>query len=179
MLASLILDIIVVCQSDPIVENVEYEDVTSSLLSRCSSAPYLDVSLRFKIDANLKEECAVIAWKEQDWDHEDQENEFDDDCSQDLLTDSHDCSNSCSADSDSADSDSDHKEQGEADLEIKIYSESSSDEVSSASANEELRDKVHCIADNSLQYCFEVDRDILLESSLNALQDMSKCVTNT
>jgi hypothetical protein len=153
---------------------VENDDEASILLSICSTAPHLDVSLRCKIDAKLKEECALIAWKVNDLDREDQENEDDDECSQDGLTDSH-----VSSDSYCADSDSQHEGEGEADLDNTNHSESSCDDICSATSgsdNEKLWDNCHRIADKLLQYCVVVERENLIESSLNALQAMSKCV---
>ena len=155
-------------------ENVDNEDDASILLSMCTFAPHLDVSLMCKIDAELEEECAVIAWKEDDLDEDDEEEDCYDDYSGSWTTASDDQEDS---DGNGSVSDSDHdvaasgsEDESEEESNSSLCSHDNDASASSGSVDHECWDEDHP------QYCFEVDRDNLLESSLNALQDMSKCV---
>ena len=162
-------------------ENIDNEDDASILLSMCTFAPHLDISLMCKIDAELEEECAVIAWKEDDHDEDDEEDEeeiYYDDASGSWRTASNDQEDSdgngsvSNSDHDVAASGS-HDSEGEDESNSSLSSHDNDASASSGSVDHESWDEDHP------QYCFEVDRDNLLESSLNALQDMSKCVPIT
>jgi hypothetical protein len=166
-------------QFHTISENVDNEDDASILLSMCTFAPHLDVSLLCKMDAELEEECAAIAWKEDDHDEDDEEEECYDEYSEGWQTASDDQEES---DRNSTVCDSDHDEVAssskDSESEEDSNSSQSSHDNSDASASSESVDLESWDGDRP-QYCFEVDRDNLLESSLNALQDMSKCAPIT
>jgi hypothetical protein len=159
-------------------ENVDNEDDASILLSMCTFAPHLDVSLLCKIDAELEEECAAIAWKEDDRDEDDGGEECYDEYSGSWRTASDDQEESdrnstvCDSDHDEAASGS---EDSESEEDSKSSQPSHDSDASASSGNVDLESW----DEDRPQYCFEVDRDNLLESSLNALQDMSKCVPIT
>lgn len=172
-------------QSDPSSENLDNEDDASILLSMCTSAPHLDVSIRCKIDAELEDKYAVISWKEDadqedsaDDEEEEGQHECDDgygssDGSGSWLTETDDESGSneegVSSGTDADDSKDDSKSQSSID---------DGSNASSARSVEELWDAYFNDPDDRPQYLFEVDRDRVLESSLNSLQNMSKWAPN-
>ncbi len=162
-------------------DNLEDEDDASILLSMCTSAPHLEISIRCTIDTELEKECAVIAWKNDD-DHDtvDQEeaerdggngSHNSDGCSGSWRTDSDgeerpDVSavDQCTSGTDSDEAEEDSKSSQSIDHDVSS--------TSSGSDGQDLWDDYD--QDDHPQYLFEVDRDNVLESSLNALENMSK-----
>jgi hypothetical protein len=161
-------------------ENLEDEDDASILLSMCTSAPQLDVSIRCTVDAELEEECAVIAWKKDDLDQDHSDN-GDDEVSEE--SEGSDASGSWRTETDDQDTDEYGGDASQTDCDDSEKdsrsSQSSNDDgngTSSESGDQELVDEDFDDADDRPQYLFEVDRENVLESSLNSLENMSKWV---
>lgn len=170
-------------------ENLESEDDASILLSMCTSAPHLDVSIRCKVDAELEEECAVIAWKMEELDEDDSgngEDEEDQDESDDVYEDS-DNNQSWHTETDDEES---HESSDEEDAASETNSDNDENDSKSSQSSDEDDSSATSVSSNQLwdeylndpdnrpQYLFEVDRDRVLESSLNSLESMSKWAPN-
>ena len=142
----------------------------------CTSAPHLDVSLRCSVDAEGEGEFAAIAWKQDDDDDDDDD---DDGGSGSWHTEEGDQEESQQSSSDvgSAASVSDQSDEDS------ISSHLGDDDDGGASQSSHVENIWDSYVDGDddngsdcQQYCFHVDRNNVLESSLNSLKEMSKCV---
>ena len=173
-------------QSHAPADNLEDEDDAAILLSMCTSAPHLDISIRCTVDTELEDECAVIAWKKEDHDQEDQEEDEDEEDQSDDDDGSQDGSDGSGSwhtdhgeeepDVTGGDQDASGTDSDEGEEHSESY-ESRDDDGSSASSGRDgldLWDEYLNDRDDRPQYLFDVDRENVLESSLNALENMSK-----
>jgi hypothetical protein len=154
------------------LDNLENEEDAAILLSMCTSSPQLDVSIVCNIDAEA-EGCGAIAWNIEE------DSEDDCDSHDDWFTESDQESES---DERSASSPSDDGEEQEiSSSSVGSDLNNGSSQVSGDNASDSIGadddDSIGTDDDDCPQYCFEVDRNKLLESSLNSLKDMSKHVT--
>jgi cobalamin biosynthesis protein CobT len=165
------------------------EEDASILLSMCTSAPHLDVHLRCTVDFEGEAECAVIAWKPDDDDNDDNDDKDDDDDNDDNDADDEEGSGSWhteeddeehsehhSSDEGSAASVSDQNHQSDEDSSPSHLSNGDDGSASHRSFEDLLASFMHGDDGGSdyPQYCFAVDRNNVLESSLNSMKEMSK-----